>query len=579
MSGPSRVWRRAAPALAAFAALSIAVPSVAAAAPGGIPGRPAAKPKPPIEVQILALNDFHGNLEGGTLNTGGTPSGGAEYLATHVAQKRATNPNTVVVSAGDLIGASPLLSALFHDEPTIEAMNAIGLDINAVGNHEFDEGAEELLRMANGGCREGEAGDVCRELRTFTGADFDFLAANVRWEDTGKTVFPPYVVKDFERGAKIAFVGMTLEGTPTIVTPEGVAGLTFADEADTVNALVGELERRRVENIVVLLHEGGFAGGGINGCTNISGPIVDIVNRMHAQIDAVITGHTHAAYNCIINDIPVTSASSFGRVLTDMDVTIDPDTRRITKIKANNGIVTRDVPPTTAITDIIERYRPFYAPLANRIIGLIQGGTVISRSTDAAGESPMGRVIADSQLEATTPAHLGGAQVAFMNPGGVRADLVGNANGEVTYEAAFTVQPFGNSLVTMNLSGMQIDRMLEEQFCGGNDGVRAGHKVLQVSAGFTYTYDGLARGTANCDDANAVAFESIQLHGQPLVATQIYRVTVNSFLATGGDNFPVLAQGTSRLGGALDLDALESYFTARPEGVLAPTDPRITRLN
>jgi 5'-nucleotidase len=255
----------------------------------GATGGEGQRPKP-IEVQVLALNDFHGNLEPPAGSSGeieGTEAGGAEFLATHVAELEATNPrNTIVVSAGDLIGASPLLSALFHDEPTIEAMNEIGLDLNGVGNHEFDEGTGELRRMSEGGCHPV---DGCLGADDFAGADFQFLAANVVSQDTGETLFPPYAIERFGGGAKVAFIGMTLEGTPTIVTPEGVAGFDFLDEADTANALVGELRRQRVENIIVLLHEGGFpaAGSGFNGCTGISGPIVDIVERLDGEIAGV----------------------------------------------------------------------------------------------------------------------------------------------------------------------------------------------------------------------------------------------------------------------------------------------------
>lgn len=565
--------------VAAVSLLALAAPLGASAAPktDKLPPTAPAHGARDTQVQILAINDFHGNLEPGTLNTGGVPSGGAEYLATHIRDLRAQNPNTVVVSAGDLIGASPLLSALFHDEPTIEAMNAIGLDINAVGNHEFDEGVDELLRMKNGGCHPT---DGCQDGTPFAGADFEFLAANVRWAGTNETVFPPYSVQSFPGGAKVAFIGMTLEGTPAIVTPEGVAGLEFDDEADTVNALIGELKRRRIDNIVVLLHEGGSAGGGINGCTGISGPIVDIVNRLDAEVDAVLSGHTHAAYNCVINGIPVTSASSFGRVLTKMDLTLDARTRDITSISVNNRIVTRDVDRASDITALLDHYRPFYAPLANRVIGYLVGTTTISRTANAAGESPLGDLIADSQLAATAASGFGDAVVAFMNPGGIRADLQARPDGSVTYEAAFTVQPFGNSLVTMSLTGSQIDRLLEEQFCGPNRSQAAGgggNKVLQVPASFAYTWDATRVNEVSCDTADAVAFETITIGGQPVVADQSYRVTVNSFLATGGDGFAVLNAGTARLGGALDLDALEAYLQAS-DGVSVPAGGRITRI-
>lgn len=571
--------------VAAVAGLGLAVSLVAGApttSTRGSQADAAPAPRPPVEVQLLALNDFHGNLEPPAGSSGmieGIEAGGAEFLATHVADLEATNPrNTVVVSAGDLIGASPLLSALFHDEPTVEAMNEIGLDLNAVGNHEFDEGTEELRRMQDGGCHPV---DGCQDGDPFGGAEFGFLAANVVDHDTGETLFPPYAVQRFEANTKVAFIGMTLEGTPTIVTPEGVAGFDFLDEADTANALVRKLKRQGVRNIVVLLHEGGFpvAGGGFNGCAGISGPIVDIVNRLDAEIDAVISGHTHQAYNCVIDGIPVTSTSSFGRIVTDMDLSIDRRTKRITQISVNNQIVTRDVPASPPITDLIAKYDALSAPLANRVIGSITAD--IFRTANAAGESALGDVIADAQLAATTPDGLGSAQVAFMNPGGIRADLLFAQSGEegdgnVTFEESFTVQPFGNSLVTMTLTGAQIELLLEQQFCGTNAG---SSRVLQPSAGFAYTWDAAAIGAADCAAADAVDPSTISVAGVPVTPDGTYRITVNSFLASGGDGFTVLNDGTDRLGGALDLDALEDYFAANPSGVSPGPQDRITRVN
>ena len=526
-----------------------------------------AAPSRTLDVQILALNDFHGNLEppaGSSGRIGSINAGGAEFLATHIQNLRATNPNTVVVSAGDLIGASPLISALFHDEPTIEAMNLIGLNINAVGNHEFDEGVTELLRMQYGGCHPV---DGCQDGDAFGGAKFSFLAANVVWADSGKPIFPAVrtiAIKDKVQTKtgftqivkKIAFIGMTLEGTPSIVTPSGVAGVRFLDEADTVNALVPKLKALGVEAIVVLVHEGGAQAGTYNECVGISGPIVDIVNRLDPEVDMVISGHTHQAYNCVINDKLVTSAASFGRLVTDIDLSLDMYTGDITSAQANNVIATRDVTPSSVITALIEKYRTLSAPLANRIIGAISAD--ILRAANAAGESALGDVIADSQLYATAPAGFGEAVIAFMNPGGIRADLTyaqsgSEGDGNVTYNEAFTVQPFGNSLVTMSLTGDQIRRVLEQQFDNPSVGQ---NRILQVSTGFTYAWSLSAPTGSKIDPA------SIMLNGVPLDMNAVYRVTVNNFLADGGDNFSVLAEGTDRLGGAQDLDALEAYLTA-----------------
>ena len=438
-----------------------------------LPALAAAKPKE-VEVQLLGLNDFHGHLESTTPGTIApdpasprVPAGGAEYLATHLRAKEAENKNTLIVSAGDLIGASPLLSALFHDEPTIEAMNQIGLDLNAVGNHEFDEGADELRRMQRGGCHPV---DGCQDGTGFAGADFRFLAANVVRETSGRTLFRPYSIKRF-KGVKVGFIGMTLEGTPDIVSPAGVAGLDFLDEAETANRYARELRRRHgVRAVVVLLHQGGIQSspGGINDCNGISGEIVDIVERTTQRVDLFITGHTHSAYNCEIDGRPVTSASSFGRLFTDIDVTLNRRSRDVVRVTANNQIVTQNVFKAADVSDLIARYTTIAAPLRDRVIGRITAD--ITRTPDDSGENAAGNLIADAQLAATAAPDTGAAVAAFMNPGGVRSDFTfaqsgAEGDGNVTYGEAFTVQPFGNSLVTLTLSGAQVLEMLKQQWC------------------------------------------------------------------------------------------------------------------
>ncbi len=536
----------------------------AIAFPAGAAGNGADRSKP-VDVQILAINDFHGQLPPvGTL-------GGAAVLGAYLRAAEATNPNTTIVSAGDLIGASPLISALFHDEPTIEVMNMIGLDINAVGNHEFDEGTDELLRMQNGGSHPVD-GDL--DGTPFGGADFQFLAANVVSEATGDTLFPPYVVKNYQ-GVKVAYIGMTLEGTPSIVTPSGVAGYDFLDEADTVNALVAQLQKNNIESFVVLVHEGGVQTGtpnGPNDCSGLAGPIVDIVERTTDEVDLFITGHTHQNYNCIIDGRPVTSARSISRVYTDIDVQLNRVTKEMTVLSVNNvPTAAAGVTPAADIAAFVSIYDALSAPLADRVIGTISAD--ITRTPNAAGESALGDVIADAQLAATAPAGFGDAVVAFMNPGGIRADLQYapsgvEAPGEVTYGESFTVQPFGNSLVTLTLTGAQIDTLLEQQFDNPSVG---SNRILQVSDGFTYSW------SASAPTGSKVDIGSIMIGGVPIVPTGTYRVTVNSFLASGGDNFTVLVEGTDNLGGDVDLDALEDYFVA--QGTVDPgPQNRITQL-
>jgi 5'-nucleotidase len=550
-------------------------------------------------VKIIAFNDFHGQLESpGTLRVNGASStptvsvGGIDYMAGHIARLQAQNPNSVVVSAGDLIGATPLVSALFHDEPTIEVMNRAGLEFNAVGNHEFDEGKDELKRMQEGGCHPTDP-NSCKGASVgtpvpFEGAKFKFLAANVEETATGKTIFPPYSVKTFGK-TKVGFIGMTLKETPTIVTPSGVAGLTFKDEAATVNALVPKLRARGVETIVVLLHQGGTqpvtqASDTINQCVGgLAGtPMPGIVSQLDDEIDLVISGHTHQAYNCQLPNrngrlIPVTSANSQGRVLSDINVSINDTNGEVTAIVATNIVVDRGDTNTTAnaqVASIVNGYKTIATPIANRVIGEITA-SMSNTAASAAGEIALGDIIADAQLAATTAPGFGDAVAAFMNPGGIRApglnyasSTAGEGDGKVTYGEAFTVQPFGNSLVTLTLTGAQIHIMLEEQFVGcnatnapaswlypaGDTTGQTFNRVLQVSEGFSYSWS--ASGPA-CDKVDPA---SIAINGVTVDPNASYRITVNNFLSDGGDKFYVIAQGTNRLGGAQDIDALEAWF-------------------
>jgi 5'-nucleotidase len=540
-------------------------------------------------VNLLAFNDFHGNLEpplgsSGVIRTSldpsdpkNVPAGGAEYLATHLQALGADDPRTLVVSAGDNIGASPLLSAAFHDEPTIEAFNDFGVDTSSVGNHEFDEGVVELYRMQYGGCL--ATPDSCPD-GDFAGANFTYTAANVVNTDSGRPIFPPYWIAQVPAAkgtVKVGFIGMTLEGTASIVTQSGVRGIEFRDEVETANALVPRLKKEGVEAIVVLVHEGGTQNGLYNDCLGLTGPIVEIATTgadgvaLEPEIDAIVSAHTHQAYNCRFPDPAgkprlVTSAASFGRLITEINLVLDKrgEVDRLATT-ATNHIVTRDVAKDAALSQLIAKYKELIAPIANRVVGQITADII--RQPDASGESPLGNVIADAQLADTAPATKGGAQLAFMNPGGIRADLTYEPpDGVVTYEDAFTVQPFNNYVTTMTLTGTQIDAVLEQQFDNPSPGLT---RVLQVSNGFTYTWSLSAPTGSKVDPA------SIQLNGQPIDPQGTYRVTVNSFLADGGDGFTVLRQGTNRVVGGLDIDAFTAYLGANSP--LAP--PATDRIN
>ena len=547
-----------------------------------------------VHVQVLAINDFHGNLEAPTGTSGSLvahpndPSlanhdagpigdagngeitiraGGASFLATRIKSLRADNPQTIVVSAGDLSGASPLLSSLFHDEPSVLAMNALGLDLNAVGNHEFDHGAAELLRLQNGGCHPT---DGCTKGQpTFAGAKFHYLAANVNTA-MKQTLFRPYEIKTFD-GEKIAFIGMTLEDTPGIVTASAVEGLTFVNEVATVNALLPELKMQGVAGIVVLVHQGSVQdlGSTYDACGVSGGPIVDMAAQLDPAVDVVVSAHTHQPYVCQLSGKLVTSASSFGRIVTKIDLTIDKTTHRITDKSAKNLPVTRDAVPDMEVASIVSTYQSLSAPLANRVIGHITADLPVAPVDATIGESLLGDLIADSQLAATSAAGGPGAVAAFMNGGGIRADLLfahggQHPDGEVTYGEAFAVQPFTNLLVTMTLTGAQLEEALETQFAFSPP------YPLQPSSSVSYTFDPAAAFGSHVDPAQ------VFIGGVALDLAASYRITVNNYLAGGGDGFTVFTKGTNRVTGGIDLDAVVSYLGAH-DPLVQPTGGRIKK--
>ena len=611
----------------------------------------------PITVKVIGFNDYHGNLQSpGTFGVNTTQPfaqrpavGGAEYLAAYVSRLKQQNPLNVVVGAGDFIGASPLISALFFDEPAVETLNHIGVEFNAVGNHEFDKGSAELKRLQNGGCKITNGlpdPNSCKGLGsrapgTFDGARYKWLSANVIETATGRTLFPPYGIKTFN-GVKVAFIGMTLKGTPGIVTPTGVAGLAFRDKADTVNALVPRLRAQGIEAIVVLVHQGGFQTspnvGDINGCDGdlkksdgSDSDIGAIVRRLDNAVDLVISAHTHAAYNCSASTVdvrnvggvavstprptglanktgrlvPVTSASAFGRILTDIDLTLDPRTRDVTAVAVTNRLVDRTdagidaaIAADPTVRNIVAGYNDLVSPLAGQVIGTTT--TALPNTANNAGELPAGSLIADAQLQATQPAPLGAAVIAFMNAGGVRSPGFAVAGAsypyDVTYGDAFTVQPFGNTLVTVTLTAQQLKNVLEQQFSGCMN--QSAQRILQVSNGLRYSWSASAPPCAKIVDVTFTptdvtmtplvvtgAPEAVVVSGVVQNPTRTYRVTINNFIATGGDGFTTFLGATNPLGGAQDIDALTAYFA----GYKAPAPsydpalpalalPRITRL-
>ncbi|SDM63446.1 5'-nucleotidase [Streptomyces sp. cf386] len=543
------------------------------------------------DVQLLSFNDLHGNLEPPAGSSGrvtelqadGTTktidAGGVEYLATHLREAREGNKYSITAAGGDMVGASPLISGLFHDEPTIEALNKLDLDVTSVGNHEFDEGAKELARLQKGGCHP-TAG--CYTDEEFEGADFPYLAANVLDEKTGKPILKPYWVWK-KKDVKVGFIGVTLEDTPGVVSADGVKGLKFKDEVETINKYAKVLQRQGVKSIVALIHEGGLpASGSYNyNCDSpgagdgISGPIVDIAKNITPQVDALVTGHTHAAYVCTIPDPAgkprmVTSAASFGRLYTDTTLTYDRFTGDIarTSVKSANHVVTRTVAKAPDMTELISKWNTLAAPIGNRAIGYISADI-----SNTGTESPIGDLIADAQLahgKELDPE----TDLALMNPGGVRAPLTyaakgAEGDGVVTYAEGFTVQPFSNTVNLQDFTGAQLIQVLKEQVSGTN---AAAPKVLQPSSGLTYTLDLTKSG------ADRVVTDSIKLNGEAINPTATYRVATNSFLAGGGDGFPTLGQGTNDLVGSDDLTALEKYLTANSSAASPIAPPAANRI-
>jgi 5'-nucleotidase len=564
--------------------------------------RPAPPPRPPLTGHLLAFNDFHGQIDpptgsGGLVN--GTPAGGVEYLAHYVKQRRAADKASsaavFTVAAGDLVGASPLVSAAFHDEPAVEEMNSLGLDVTSVGNHEFDEGVPEVLRLQRGGCHPT---DGCQDGDGFKGANYPMLAANVVYKKNNLPILPPFTIKNV-RGVPVAFVGMTLEGTPGIVNPAGIQTVKFLDEARTANFYARVLKAFGIKALVLLIHEGGVqapppAPVDPNGCANFSGAISDIVSHLDPAYGIVVSGHTHAPYNCALPNSSgakslVTSAGSIGTQLTDITFQVDQKTRKFVSASAQNTINENGIrnpdgtwqQPTPgnylrnpALVDpaaegIADKYRTAVAPIANRVVGAISSDIV--RDAQPNGESALGDVIADGMLAYTQAS--AGAQLAFMNPGGIRASLTyanspgGEAPGQVTYGEAFTVQPFNNLVATVSLTGAQIKDVLEQQFAGYAGQTTT--KFLQVSAGFAYSYNStLALGSR---------ISALTLNGTPIDPAATYRVTTNDFVANGGDGFTLMTGGTDRaVAPGFDVDSLAAYLNAAP---VAPGPAnRITKL-
>lgn len=537
----------------------------------------------PVTVGIAAINDFHGNLEpprqsvampGPDGQLVQVPSGGAAWLASAIDAVRGKYANHLTVSAGDLIGGTPITSALFVDEPSIEVMNRIGLDFNAVGNHEFDSGLDELRRKQAGGCAQHTARKPC-QVESFRGAQFPFLAANTLTTD-GKTLFPAFAIRSFGKGrsrVKVGIIGMTLKGTGGLIPTDVAAQVKFTDEAETANALVGKLKAQGADAIVLLIHQGSRTGGepNPNGCEKLAGDIGLVLDRLDTGIDVVVSGHTHWDYVCNYGSYNpakpflLTSAGLWGKLVTDITLEIDPRQHRVVAKRATNVVVqspsytaSRGVIPNTDLvarfaprTDIAEyvgKYVQAASAFSQRKVGRLGAEALKRTGPDGNSGGPLGNLVADAQLAATRGA---GAQIAFMNPFGIRRSLTPAADGSVTFGDIYAVQPFNNELVTLTYTGAEIKEILEQ----GLDAIEP-EQLLAPSEGFAFQFD------RSRQVGDRVV--SMTLLGVPIDPAKDYRVTVSQFLANGGDSFATFAKGRDKVTGPIDVDALEAWLQAIP---------------
>ncbi|MFF5260089.1 bifunctional metallophosphatase/5'-nucleotidase [Actinomadura viridis] len=546
---------------------------VAVAAVMAVAAQPAAaRPAPTASVRLLSLNDFHGNLEPPSGSSGtavdetgaSVPAGGAAYVAAHL--QRLRNRDTLTVAQGDMIGATPLISAAYHDEPSVEFLGKVGVTASAVGNHEFDEGYRELQRIQNGGCHPV---DGCSPAGEWKGAAFDYLGANVVKEATGRHVVKPWTIRRIN-GVQVGFIGVVTKTTPTIVSADGIKGLEFQDEVDAADRAARELKRRGVRSMVLLVHEGDQVPSGQrpDACGVVPGAGTRIARDADPEIDMVLAGHTHQQYVCSVPDPKgrprlYSSGSSFGRVITQIDFTVDRRSGDVVRssMKGDNHVVTRDVPADPATEAFVKTWKDRVAEVANKPVGRITAD--LTRTPTAAGETALGDVIADAQL-ASMREH--GAQIAVMNPGGVRTDLVHKASGSegdgvVTYGEAFAVQPFSNVMGVASLTGARLDALLEQQWTA------AGEKILQPSATLRFTID---RSRPIGDRVSGITVD-----GAPVDPAATYKVAANNFLLGGGDGFSVFTDDKNPVLGPIDLDAFVAYLgTASP--VAPPALDRIS---
>lgn len=587
----------------------------------------------PVNVRLIAINDFHGNFAPPSTGNGGTmvlPNGGsglkvtvggAAYLASLVKNLKAANPNSILVGAGDSISASPFESMITHDEATVDILNTIGLEVSSVGNHEFDRGSAELLRMQNGGCfpaanGQGVVGtDTCLVNGIYPGAKFKYLAANVNVTATGKTLLPATYIKRFGT-VSVGFIGLTFQGTPTAVSATGVAGLEFKEESAVINQYAAQLKANGVNAVVVLIHQGGqTTATTINdkSCPGFAGDITTIVDKLSADVDVIVSGHTHQEYVCNYaakaakKNILLTSTGYYGGAVSAIDMVLKPNAGLVSVTADTVPVIQADAAPQkqadnttapslvlpsgftavtkdTVIDALVTKYKTLSATLAAQGVGSITASInralLANGSRDETAEGAMGGVMADSYLLGAP----GGADIGITNPGGVRADLVFTGAGTVTYKMLNDVEPFGNTLSTLTLTGAQIQSLLEQQWSALNRAAKTNPatggagRLLQVSKGLTYTFDNSKIAGDFALAGSPIVAGTLKLNGVAIDPTKSYKIVTNSFLAAGGDNFSVMATGANiKDTKMLDLEAFIAYFKANSP--VSPPTPRVTRLN
>lgn len=549
----------------------------------GCASAPATAPRGPIELNIVAINDFHGNLEPsrysyapmGSEKKENIRAGGIDVLKGALDAFRKEDKDLLFVAAGDLVGASPAVSSMFADEPTIEAMNRMGLVASSLGNHEFDPGSKELLRQQHGGCDSPRPDKACRLSKDFRGAGFTYLAANVVDAATGKNLVPAWRVVDV-KGVKVGLIGAVLKDTPSVTVSSSIKGLSFLDEAESINKVVPAMRAQGAQVFVVLIHEGGHTGEPFDKtyCDGLEGPIVGIVKKLDPAIRLVITGHSHKGYLCKVDGRVVTQADYAGHVLSRIKMTVEPGSGKVDDIQVRNVVMAPDLPgnpaftPDAQMTAYLQDVRARSAAELARPIARISASGVSRKDSDA-GESPLGDVIADAAVAATRDQ---GVLLGFMNPGGIRKDLEAGEGGVVSFGQAQAVLPFGNTLVVLDITGAQLRAMLEQQW----DRPDNSQYMLQVSRGLSYSWD------STRPVGQRLVPGSLKVDGKPVEEGKTYRIVANNFLAEGGDNFPALAQGVNRHDtGMRDLDALIAWLKQNPgigaTGMAAP-QPRINKV-